>query len=639
MKKLVKSIMIITVFSVLMLIGTGKKVSAYETYQYGNLYYTLTLDGNEVEITGCESDTTDVTIPTQIDGMNVTEIADYAFEKHYDLKSVRTESVIHIGTGAFQYCDSLKQVYAPSAVSVDAYAFDECDQLSNVIIGQKESSKDRYMEGGVFYRCTSLKNIDIGYIQKIDNNVFNGCTSLETAIMPSVTSLGDQVFKDCALLKNVQMPNVEEIGEKTFYNCKSLGSVSANKISRVEDEAFVNTDLTKLSFANDVSYIGDHAIGYNYQEDKYGRDVWTKQEGFTIHCSSSGNIYAYARDNGFSYENHWLSTKSQENATCTNDGRRTEVCSVCGYERTITIPKEGHSFGPAVVTTEPSCMENGVETQVCSRCGYEKTATIPSYENHIFGEGVVTTKPTCTSDGQETKVCSRCGYKITVTIAKYGHSFKEGVITTKPTCTRDGKKTEVCSRCGYEKTIIIPKYGKHMYDAGVVTTKPTNTKNGIKTYTCKRCGEKKTTSLKSYKTLATEKYKNYVKNLWNCKYKIIDVDKNGIPELLIKDSDNYKVIAYTYNSKSNKMVKIKSLSFGKGGMLKYNTKSHCLSFVTADTGGFREYIYKLSGTRLKAVRTITYNNGKFGKQGYKIKKKKISSSKYKKYLKGFKSIK
>lgn len=600
MKKLAKSIMVITVFSVLLLIGTGKKVSAYGTYQYGNLYYTLTLDGNEVEITGCKKDTTDITIPTQIEGMNVTEIADYAFEKHYDLKSVRAESVIHIGTGAFQYCDSLEQVYAPSAVSVDAYAFDECDQLSNVIIGQKESSKDRYMEGGVFYRCTSLKNIDVGYIQKLDNNVFNGCTSLETVSMPSVTSLGDQVFKDCALLKNVQMPNVEEIGEKTFYNCKSLGSISANKISRVEDEAFVNTDLTKLSFANDVSYIGDHAIGYNYQEDKYGRDVWTKQDGFTIHCSSSGNIYAYAIDNGFSYENHWLSTKSQENATCTNDGRRTEVCSVCGYERTTTIPKEGHSFGPAVVTTEPSCMENGVETQVCSRCGYKKTTTIPPYGNHIFGEGVVTTKPTCTSDGQETKVCSRCGYKITVTIAKYGN---------------------------------------HMYDTGVVTTKPTNTKNGIKTYTCKKCGEKKTISLKSYKTLATEKYKNYVKNLWNCKYKIIDVDKNGIPELLIKDNDNYKVIAYTYNSKSNKMVKIKSLSFGKGGMLKYNTKSHCLSFVTADTGGFREYIYKLSGTRLKAVRTITYNNGKFGKQGYKIKKKKISSAKYKKYLKGFKSIK
>lgn len=192
------------------------------------------------------------------------------------------------------------------------YAFQECDQLSNVIIGQKENCTDEYMEGGAFYRCAALKNIDVGYIKRLDNNVFNGCISLETVTMPSVTSLGDQVFKDCVMLKNIQMPNVEKIGEKTFYNCKTLGSISANKISRIEDEAFVNTDLTKLSFANDVSYIGDHAIGYNYQADKYGRDVWTKQEVFTIHCSSSGNIYAYAIDNGFRYENHWLNTKSQE---------------------------------------------------------------------------------------------------------------------------------------------------------------------------------------------------------------------------------------------------------------------------------------------------------------------------------------
>lgn len=146
-------------------------------------------------------------------------------------------------------------------------------------------------------------------------------------------------------------------------------------------------------------------------------------------------------------------------------------------------------------------------------------------------------------------------------------------------------------------------------------TKATCTKDGKKIYTCKRCGAKKITTLKAYKTLAIEKYKKYVSNLYDRKYKIEDVDKNGIPELLLKNFDDSKAAAYTYNPKTNKMVNLKSLRYGKGGWIRYNSKTHYLTFETGDTGGYREYFYKLSGLKLKKVRTITYNNGKFKKAG------------------------
>lgn len=545
MKKIGK-VVIMLIFAIL-LYGKAYSldVSAYGTYQYGNLYYTLTDDGKDVEITGCKDGVSDIVVPAKIDDMDVVGIQNSAFEKKKSLISIRMESVKSIGGAAFYKCDNLQQVYAPNSYVIGEYAFSGCVNLTDVKIAQTKNNFDEstsYIDEFAFANCKSLKNLNTGYIKKIGKEafydcsslknismpyvsnvvgyVFKECTNLMTVDMPQVTDIGQSAFSGCSLLKVVNMPKVKIIYGNAFYGCTSLINVNMPKVEHMGDNAFVNTSLTKVSFSKNVSDIGSHALGYDYHQDKYGRDVWTKKEGFTIHCSNSGNIYAYTKDNGFKYQNHSLKTKS----------------------------------------------------------------------------------------------------------------------SSKATCTKDGKKVEVCSDCGFEKITTTSKYG-HSYDKGKIKRKPTNTKDGQKVYTCKRCGETKISVLKSYKTLANKKYWRYIDGLWNCKTKIVDVDKNGIPELLIKDNDNWKVVAYTYNPSTSKMVKLKSLQFGKGGLLRYNVKNHYLSFVTADTGGYREYMYKLSGSKLKKVRTIEWCNGRFEKQGYKIKKKRISTAKYKKYLKGFKTIK
>lgn len=56
----------------------------------GNTYNSLTysISGNQVIITDCEDSVTNVVVPAQINGMNVVEIASYAFQNCAQLKSL-----------------------------------------------------------------------------------------------------------------------------------------------------------------------------------------------------------------------------------------------------------------------------------------------------------------------------------------------------------------------------------------------------------------------------------------------------------------------------------------------------------------------------------------------------------------------
>jgi hypothetical protein len=60
----------------------------------------------------------DVVIPSEIDGISVTGIGDYAFDGCDSLTSVDIpDSVTFIGSGAFMYCSSLEGVKIPNSLT------------------------------------------------------------------------------------------------------------------------------------------------------------------------------------------------------------------------------------------------------------------------------------------------------------------------------------------------------------------------------------------------------------------------------------------------------------------------------------------------------------------------------------------
>ncbi|MDD6526671.1 MAG: hypothetical protein PUF31_02485 [Oscillospiraceae bacterium] len=223
-------------------------------------------------------------------------------------------------------------------------------------------------------------------------------------------------------------------------------------------------------------------------------------------------------------------------ATCTEDGKQFERCTLCGDETAgIAIPATGHDF-QSFIYTAPTCTENGYKTYVCSNgCGakdivYDDPATTTG--EHTYGEWIideaatckapgsqhkvcskcsdvvyeeipvdtenghkwyrpVVTKPTCTDDGYTTRTCRYCGVTETYDIvAATGHTASgEWVITVPATCTAEGTQVQYCANCDtteVQKTEQIPALG-HKYIATVV--EPTQTEQGYTLYKCARCGD------------------------------------------------------------------------------------------------------------------------------------------------------
>lgn len=128
---------------------------------------------------------------------------------------------------------------------------------------------------------------------------------------------------------------------------------------------------------------------------------------------------------------------------------------------------------------------------------------------------------------------------------------------------------------------------------------------------------------------AVSNYRRYMR-MQNGRYKIVDIDGNGIPELLVHTWRNE---IYTYNSKTGKRVRLGAIAYGKGYNLPitYSKKCHTVMLNSANTGGSIKEIYKINGLKSKRLVRAEAFNGKF-ESGYKVNGKKVNRSVYNKKI-------
>ena len=87
------------------------------------------------------------------------------------------------------------------------------------------------------------------------------------------------------------------------------------------------------------------------------------------------------------------------------------------------------------------------------------------------------------------------------------------------------------------------------------------------------------------------------------KYKIIDIDKNGIPELLV--ANYFDPAVFTYNKKTGKVKRLASgFSFDR---IYYNTKKHMVVVVNHGSGWTWYKFYKVSGLKAKKKDVYKYD--------------------------------
>jgi sulfur carrier protein ThiS len=194
---------------------TGAAVSVNES--------DFEFDTNTGTITGYNGSETEVAIPSEINGVNVKNIGNYAFYNCSSLTSITIpNNVTSIGDYAFCNCGSLASITMPNSVKgIGNYAFYNCSNLTSITIPNNVTSIGNY----AFCECGSLTSITIpNSVTGIGMYAFCDCGSLTTlTIENSVTSIGMYAFCDSEnALFNVDSQEVKQL----LLNC----GVDENKI-------------------------------------------------------------------------------------------------------------------------------------------------------------------------------------------------------------------------------------------------------------------------------------------------------------------------------------------------------------------------------------------------------------------------
>ena len=222
--------------------GSNKTVFN-SSYTKGNdtFYYIIKPD-DTTEIIGCETTSTEITVPEEIDGHTVSSIGDYGFAK----------------------CSTLNSITIPKNIkTIGKYAFDGCTGLINATIPTTVNSVGDY----AFHNCTGLKNVTISEgVESIGKGCFYNCTSLAEAVVPDTAKyVGSYAFYNCTSMVNATIgTTTESIGEYTFYNCEKLESVVIGySVKSIGDYAFYNCALGRVTIPSATTVIGNYAFANN----------------------------------------------------------------------------------------------------------------------------------------------------------------------------------------------------------------------------------------------------------------------------------------------------------------------------------------------------------------------------------------
>jgi len=180
--------------------------------------------------------TTDIIIPSTINGNSVTTIGDFAFQNNQLSSVVIPNSVTTIGTQAFTENQLTSVTLGNSVTTIGDSAFQN-NQLSSVVIPNSVTTI-----GSEAFTDNQLTSVTLGN---------------------SVTTIGDTAFS-CNKLTSVTISNsVTTIGNSAF-SWNQLTSVTiGNSVATIGDDAFYENQLTSVTIPDSVTTIGSSAFSWN----------------------------------------------------------------------------------------------------------------------------------------------------------------------------------------------------------------------------------------------------------------------------------------------------------------------------------------------------------------------------------------
>jgi len=297
---------------------TGSQLKVYAAETPGESGKIITLDALDVAplpfsyadngdgtatITGYTGTDAEVVIPAQLDGLQVTGIANFVFSSKSFITSVEIpEGIKSIGDAAFDGC-SLQTIDLPDTLTrLGSWAFFFNDELTEVHLPASLTEIGRNPFGGSGVTKFTVDEANPAFktdgkvVYSIDGSVLKFCAAdIEGvfAVPEGVTAIEDEAFSAVAGLTEVIMPStLESIGEYAFSEAFALAKVTLNsdlrKIGRI---AFINcSSLEGLELPDEISEIGENAFGADLTPD------------FTLYVNAGTTTEKTLADAGWEYE-------------------------------------------------------------------------------------------------------------------------------------------------------------------------------------------------------------------------------------------------------------------------------------------------------------------------------------------------
>ena len=210
---------------------------------------------------------------TFADGSSLGYIGDGAFSSTAIINITLPDGVTTMGDMVFFDCAELVSVTLPSVKSLGGYIFEECPKLEKATFGANATSSGYYTffpglkgyredENGnlvpVFME-SSLKEVDLGGLEELDDGVFSACVSLENIDLKNVTKIGSEAFASCSALASVtNLDKVTNFGLAAFADT-ALTALNLAAAEIIGAQAFINVEATSLSIPK-VEKIGAQAF-------------------------------------------------------------------------------------------------------------------------------------------------------------------------------------------------------------------------------------------------------------------------------------------------------------------------------------------------------------------------------------------
>jgi len=252
--------------------------------------YITNADGVTLTITGYGGPPWAVTIPTNINGLTVTGIGEYAFDYCHDLTGVIIPgSVTSIGSDAFANCTSLTSVMIVNgATNIGSDAFFLCKNLNSVFIPSSITSVGQ----NAFDQCTRLTAITVDTNNALYSSLngvlfdksqttlveFPGGLGGGYTIPNSVTNIVEWAFADCFKLTCLYFLGNAPSADSTVFNqdtnatayylpgTTGWGSLFAGIPATLEASQFIDSGgYTFTTFVGKAGSGSDDGVGSDAQ--------------------------------------------------------------------------------------------------------------------------------------------------------------------------------------------------------------------------------------------------------------------------------------------------------------------------------------------------------------------------------------